>query len=1601
MTKKAFSFLVVAVLAAMASGCAEEREPIDRVQPYALPKAFFVGEDLEDPADNPEFYSQGTLIDVGYGAAQDGLFTSTYAQPLSRVRFEITEDLLIARLAYERVDDSDGKGAGKAVLDGIIVAAYPIQSHFDIVYAYNPTTGEKLNVLEENTTDRPWNEREYIRVDFSRNLSTDNYDFDTLSLLGVFGGIEYEPLAYYVDDPGTEDAPQFDIEGGYFDITNKAFAKPGVVDLSALGWGIDAFPSCFLDYDFFSGSAPYGMCAPVELTIRQSFRRVEDVDYEPIHWDGYRFQAHGGFTVDRYGYARNYGMSDEQWHRFLTRYQIWQRAHYYEDPEGMVGAIECFTPETTKFGADPHRDDDLNGTEDECELAGAGSRCDEFTQKCTLPYRERETAVIPWYYTQGSNPEYFEGTELATHEWDVALRSAVVTARYVECIRTGGEACEAEYPVVHGQQDDNEDAIALALEVDDCRAGKAYADLGKDEAKCVALADSIGAERGYSAGAIALARMPEMVVLCHSPVEAGDHAACGSRRLPAGTTALQCAQAREEGDDETLAVCAQALSVRRGDLRYHQVNVISEPQTPSPWGIYTDAEDPLTGQKVSASINVWSHITDLWSQQVVDQARYIKGELATEDVTEGTWVHKWAQAAESASSAGSLPMMSREEMQRRLAEFSAEEAGEMAAAPEAFAAAHPEVMEATRQLKEEMKGVKAALGAASVSAPVYAARRAAAMGSQTEAELMTAMVQQQMGVEGLAMSESVLDVASPLRGGNPSLQRDLFHMKENALAERGACMLHMAEAPLGIAPLADVLEQKFGTFNPADPQDMQQQRAEKMRKYVAQRAHYSVIAHEMGHSVGLRHNFVSSSDAWNFRPQYWQLRTEDGKVTDECTDLVQDGSKCVGPRYFDPMTPNEEANLEWMFMHSSIMEYAGETTQDFLGLGAWDFATARMFYGDAVAVYQDPSYVIGTDRAATAVAKLDNFGGILGIQHDFKGDPLHYSQLQKEFDLIQQCVEVDPVKFKSGRFNQKKDGAWHPVLDGLLVRVGGKYTRCRQQPVDYVDWDDLRAPSDEEYSGYSRADRAVDDQGRVRFPYGFATDRWADLGNLSVYRHDNGADPYEIFNFLITQQEVGHIFDNYRRGRQTFSVRAAAARTLTRFNEKLRDGAKGMGLLKNYYRDFAVAMGYNFDQLWPSVAPLFFRENMLASGLVFDHFTRIASRPEAGPHYKDSKGGSPVLRSEVDAQGQLGDTVLYVPNGATGVYRNVSWGGRPVENKLAGDQGEYSSEITVNAGSYYDKMWASMLFTESVDNFISDSRQDFVDARYRAVSLADLFPDGYRRFLANALTGDDFIKGVRVAAHTNEKPVLDDEGYPAQGFGWTTWWGTTPQACFAGEGSTICSSYGTGSGPFEPYLPAKVNVIDPQIGWEQQKFFIAWTMLYLPENQQQKWIDMLRMWELGEDADPGFENRIEFHYPAGKVYVAKTYGRETLFGKTVEKGVAARVLEYANTLLSQGYDCDDGPDLNGDGKPDWFLPKFNEKTGEPLVKFDKTVSGIQEGYVYPNGVDGCNAKDNSGCTCTANRACMELEKYVEVPFFMRQTMTAYQLPQPAVKGLYD
>ncbi len=1684
---------LLSLAATGAVGCAEEREPINRVQPNALAKSFFVGADYVDTGDDPAFYARAAITDVGYGAAQDGLFTSTYAQPTSVIKWEITEDMLVGRIVYNRIINADNHGDSESSIDGQVAYAFPILGHFDIRRDYNPSTGEETNVIVENASDRPWNQRDYFRVDWSRNLNTDAYDFDTLSLVGVYGGVTYEPLSYYVNDPNHPDAPHFATSEGYFDITTKVFATPGLIDLSHLGWGINTFPACYLPNDVFGGSQPFGNCNPTELTLRMSFRRAEPSDYQPADWDGNRFRSFGIFYGERFGYARNYGITDNQWYRLAARYNIWEKHHYYKKGskcgEGLTASekfpgqceVACFTTETTPAGGDPNRDEDGDGTADECALVGNGSQCDRFEQKCTLPYRDRKEVPVVWHFTKGSQPEYFESTEWATHEWDIAMRTAVVTAKYAECVKMTGDVatCEAEYPMYRGQQDENQDAIELSREGDDCKKAKgAWADRVKGEPwsksrieKCNGEIDSIGAARGYSAGVIEIAKQREMVTLCHSPVQFDDSPLCVAdiqrlmpeevkakdtrKVLPEGVTAAECDEQfelrfddPEKVDQELLATCDNGFFVRIGDIRYHQVNIIRNPQTPSPWGIMADSDDPRTGEKVHASINVWAHVNDLASQGLVDTLGYIAGEIPVEEITDGTYVKDWAAAAQAASGKGSLGTMDRATVERRkLAVFdgrnfdTSEPRFGQNGTRDLDAKVPQDVLNATKAFyKKNLPNVAASVEAMSVNRPYTEARRLAAQDTPTEAALITEPMMQLAGmnkaeIQGAGpelaagqVGSGVLASASILRNLNPSVRREFERARELGLAARGACILSsdqlMAPAPNTLADLTKVMERKFGPWTPGASKADRYPRQEAMRKYIAARYNYAVIAHEMGHSIGLRHNFVSSYYAFGFRPQYWQLRTKDGQMTEKCTEVSATGEDCVGPRYFDPPTETERSNLIWMFQQSTVMDYPGELTQDMIGLGAYDFAAARFFYGDVMSVFNDGAKygVSNPQTRATLLNITDTFGGIIGYQYvgnesNGSADPIHYSQLNNQLELINGCTQIDPEIYKPVSWDDSALGTWDALMDGLIVSQNGTATKCKTPTVDYVSYDSMRPATESEATAagfYGAGGKAVEKAtGKLRVPYGFATDSWADLGNLSVYRHDAGADPYELFNFLVTEQEARHIFDNYRRARTTFSVRTQSGRILGRYNEKMRDGAKGLGLVANGTRLFYQEVGFDFDSIFPVVANLQFPDNILASGLAFDHFTRQFARPQTGLHsryVKDDPNNAwdNVLRSHDTAQQLVlpNEAEVALFDGGSGYFGQVAPGAKLMENRLSEDQGEFDRDYTMNVGSYYDKVYAPYLLTESVDNFISDSANDFIDPRNRAVSMADLFPDGYRRFLANNLTGDDFIKGPRLAATAGGDPQTDSDGYPALGIGWVTWWTPTPEVCFPGPNATVCSTYGCPSGnvcevddqlnviphALNPEAPPNTIPVEPLVGWEEYKWLIAQTLMYLPENARTNWVNLMGIWELGSDTDPGFPNRIELHMPDGRIYIARTYGTEEIFGKTVQRGVGARVLEYANELAFRAFECTTATAT--DGSASWCIPTV--VNGNPIVKFDPTIGA--NGTLNPE----CTSDVNSaGCTCSSNRSCEQLKAYESVPAFMRQAMRDFRMADASMKGIYD
>ncbi|MBK8251160.1 MAG: hypothetical protein IPK82_00635 [Polyangiaceae bacterium] len=1481
----------VAVFGALAVGCAEERDPISRVQANALSKRFFVGDNLDSTADDPEFYMRTTIIDVPYGSDGSGLFTSSYAQPVVRVKWEVTEKLLLARMTHETITDVDHHGSQRTN-NGTVVAAYAITSHFDIRRAYNPSTGEETNVIEENTSDRAWHLREYFRVDWASNLVTDAYELDTLSMLGINDGVDFQPRQISITDPNHEDAPLFDAENGYFDVTNLVYASPRILDTP-----YGSYPACYFRPEFPGGTYPVGNCNPSEVKLRVSWRRVTDTDYEPKDWTYERFAAFGAFYEERRGWDDQYGVVDANWHRLGAFHNIWQRSHTEQ---------ECNVIETNPYSEDPHRDVNADGTEDECQVldsatgaatnpSGAGSRCDPLVRKCTIPYAERNTKPVVWYLGPGQEEAtgLWDTTAGLVGEWDMALRAAVQTGRLVECRRTNGAsagvadkaACDAKYPM--------------------------------DDASVTAAVSPI-------------------FVFCHNPVAAGDSEACG-----------------EEGK-----------VARLGDLRYNFVNVIATPQSGSPWGIMVDGVDPLTGEKVQGSVNVWDSVNHAAAQGAVDVIRWMNGEISEEEIKSGAYINKYTITGDlKEKNFFEFRTMTKDDVKARLHGLTKVPLpnGE---GSNTDAAALP-AMSPQQLLKAGHAAYTSQFGPPVDTIGQLAAREQAAMGSGLEAQLTTGNWMELAGLDPhVELDQAGLSYASPFRGNDLAREVNDEHLHDHLLAQKGVCMVEAPE-PTALVGLAKVMKDKF-PLNPAATEAENHDRVVRMREYLRKKLYYGVMAHEMGHSVGLRHNFVGSYDALNFRPQYWQLRTNNGQVETYCDDQVADGSTCVGPRWHDPMTQDEIDGLLWMWQHTTVMDYPGDVSQDTLGLGPYDKAAARFFYTDTMEVWAEPGQECldansngscDNPVGGLILGKVDNYGGI-GGPWAFKGnltsDSLHYSQFQKELHLIRDCQPSNVTQ--PADWNEAENGVWSPVFDGHVV-LG---TECKTPPKDYGDFRDLESGR--------RIEKAT---GRVRWPHMFATDYSADIGNVAVLRHDNGADVYEQFSFLMSTYENRHIFDNFRRGRQAFSVRGAALRSLSRYNDKIRNIVQGFALWHDFIlRGLNLETGQNYVAAYESWDGML-KPNALASSMAFDHFVRQLVRPQPGEHGRKAlpTGQKVLMSTESLLNGTTSEVIL--PEGsqafANGEY---GFGARKVNNSLNNGDGSFDIQWLTGAGSYYDKVFATYHLTESSNRFLDVSLLDFVDGRYRNLSLVNLFPDGYRRLVASALTGDSWLLGPRLASSIADGPPLKNvDKMPARPIGWVSWWPEEgPEVCWPVNGSLVCRDLPT-EDPLDQDSPPNSVAVDPQVGIEVQKWILYYSMLNLPENWKTDWVDQFRIYSVGSDTVPDLptENAIWWKDPvSGTLYIARRHGTETIFGKTVEKGVAARMLAWANLLTSKAYEVDSVDPVTG---------KVNVvfENGEPKVK--------------------------GGVKCEDSPDCIRMRNYKTVVDFARQTAGTFGFPAPEPIGV--
>jgi Met-zincin len=324
-----------------ATACGQGPELVDRTQPNYVRKS-----DLSAGT----WYLQDTVVGV---PSTSPVTFEGYQATLEKVRFEIQEKYLVAYRSYEYLPGADPSvdrtrsTIGKVVTvdgrpyRGAPVAAWPIDSHFDRIREYSPATGEQSNVLVENTTDRPWYERDYIRVDWGHQVIT-NYsnprflwntleDFSTYVQPAEARAGDDAFFAQYLDVNGKQQLQ-------YFDVTSRQYWEPGTIDYPGYG----AIPYCWLNPRVVD-------CRGAEIKVRTSALRVDEAavaDYEPLTYDDVLNKKFGFFRMgdalqQRPTYDRNYGTRLSGRLLYAARHNIWERAH---DENGATIAVQSRQP---------------------------------------------------------------------------------------------------------------------------------------------------------------------------------------------------------------------------------------------------------------------------------------------------------------------------------------------------------------------------------------------------------------------------------------------------------------------------------------------------------------------------------------------------------------------------------------------------------------------------------------------------------------------------------------------------------------------------------------------------------------------------------------------------------------------------------------------------------------------------------------------------------------------------------------------------------------------------------------------------------------------------------------------------------------------------------------------------------------------------------------------------------------------------------------------------------------------------------------------------------------------------------------------------------
>jgi len=1047
--------VLVALLAAATSavtGCANDQKTINRVQPNAVEKTAFDG----------EWYYLQTVVDTPAGTP----YTFVGDQSGTRkIKWEIQEDFLIARRSYDLIAGAEQQGVDPLNdAANTVLAKFRISSHFDIRRDYNPATGEQTNVISENTVDRPWSEREYMRVDWAENLVTDG---DFMTIKQALDGLQVESSYFVQQGP---DAPLFeqDEEGvvNYIDIVNKMFVKPTTVTIPDFG----TIPTCFLrGHDL-------ELCQDSEVSVRNSFLKVQDRDFQPVLYTGDRMEKFGFFVDERKGYSKDYGVVEGERYRFAQRHNLWMKSHRTNKAGERISCVEdleCADKRGSVCDKDwgrAHRTYAANG-----KPKGL----------CTLPYRDREIRPIVYYMSANHPAELAADADNMAASWNRAFVETVSSLRENECVAFNGSNCAAERT-------------------------------RKDHQK--------------------------IFHICTTPVKKGAPAACG----------------------------AEGLNPRPGDLRYHQIVWVSSEESGGPLGYGPGHSDPETGETIMGNAFMYGVSLEEYVGYGRDLVRLLNGDLSVKEVQSGDYINAWAQVARARDNQKAGEESHAIEMTPEILENDVKQMDYRWATGDVVKTAPRNIGEAQKAFKTVRDSLYAS-GAYGQGVDVGAARLKRLIGTDIEALMVTPDMRVAAGLDprDTTLGEEVLQSASPLRGMSLDSMRAVERARQMIREKAGWWDADFHDE--GLVGLALEIKNEAGKAKGsvswygrkyAVTDASGKINYDLVRQMIIHPMYHGLTLHEVGHSIGLRHNFSGSYDAVNYNKEFWDLR-DDGNMK---------------PRLWDKVSKKETAGRIREFQYSTVMDYGNNfIVSDSHGIGHYDVAAIKMGYGDLVEVFSGVPTANRTQVTNLAAIQQIGWPILLDLGSTTRLRAFNYT---------------DWPSIVGGRGNLEK-------------RADVPFTQLTTVPA---------------LAGQGITDKLVDGQGRPAVPFMFCSDEQADL-NPDCMRYDAGADPFESVQSVVDSYWYYYPFINFRRQRLGFEVGPTVERIHARYFEKVKRAHQIYALYRPIFTDsFGIAPN---DPFWSAQDGM--GAWSAAADLGFKLLKQVITTPEPGSYTETTRADGQAL----------------------------------------------------------------------------------------------------------------------------------------------------------------------------------------------------------------------------------------------------------------------------------------------------------------------------------------------------------------------------------------